>query len=407
MKDQKFYTTDTPITVAEAERLVLEPIRNFGTATVFFEEAVGSVLAANILADRDLPPYDRVAMDGIAIQFESYNRGIRSFKIKATQAAGDAPVDVNEEDECIEIMTGAALPPTTDTVIRYEDLLIENGRATILSTDVIKSQHIHHKGRDKKKGEIIVEANQLITPAIVGVAASVGAIKLQVKKFPSVVIISTGDELVPPSDSPSFFQIRQSNNYTIRAVLKKQGIQADTLHVADDKMSIEKELQRCLQTYDVLLLSGGVSMGKFDLLPQLFEASGIQKIFHKVQQRPGKPFWFGVHPKAVVFAFPGNPVSAFMCLHRYFIPWVDACLGLERNKTFALLDEDITFAPPLSYFMQVKLTGQANGCLTAKPVQGNGSGDFAHLSEADAFMELPLEKTYFKKGEAYRIWPVQ
>ncbi|MEO6289758.1 MAG: molybdopterin-binding protein, partial [Ginsengibacter sp.] len=132
----------------------------------------------------------------------------------------------------------------------------------------------------------------------------------------------------------------------------------------------------------------------------------VKKLFHKVQQRPGKPFWFGKHETGkLVFAFPGNPVSTFMCFHRYFLPWLKKSLQVGMNKTYAILNEDFTFNAGLQYFLQVKLLFNEKGELMATPLEGNGSGDFANLLQTDAFMELPLERNNFKKGEIFRIWP--
>ncbi len=392
------------ISVQQAEDIIFSQIRNFGTEEIFYENATGRILAENILADRDLPPFDRPTVDGIAISFKSYERGIRDFTIKAVQAAGETPVSVDEENECIEIMTGAALHSSVDTVIRYEDILINNNVAGI-NIDIKKGQNIHLKGRDKKAGEVLVKTNQVITPSILGIAASVGKTFLTVKKLPRVAIISTGDEMIPPEDTPTPFQLRRSNGITIQSVLKKYNIDADWLHWNDDFELIKKELFQCIDSYDILLMSGGVSMGKFDYLPKACEELGIKKLFHKIKQRPGKPFWFGKSQNGkLVFAFPGNPVSVFMCLHRYFIPWLEKSLEIPENPQYAVLQNDIDFPFSLQYFAQVKLSVNPSGQLIAESVNTNGSGDFSHLAETDAFIELPLEKTVFKKGEVYKIW---
>jgi molybdopterin molybdotransferase len=244
----------------------------------------------------------------------------------------------------------------------------------------------------------------VISPALIGIAASIGKEMLCVKKLPRAVIISTGDELVEINEKPAPYQIRRSNSYTIKAVLQQYALRTDTIHLPDDAKITRQQISRCLEDYDIVLLSGGVSMGKFDYVPQALQELSVQKYFHKVQQRPGKPFWFGVHSGgALVFAFPGNPVSAFMCLHRYFVPWLQSSLNIPPSSTYAVLDQDVNFDSHLQYFMQVKIRNE-NGQLFATPVDGKGSGDFANLLEADAFMELPSEKSTFMKGEAYKVW---
>ncbi|WP_161888064.1 molybdopterin molybdotransferase MoeA [Pontibacter russatus] len=394
------------VKVEEAEAIIQAEVRGFGTEAVAFDQALGRVLAEDLKTDRDLPPFNRVAMDGIAIAYAAFAEGRRSFTIRATQAAGDAPVDIKTAAECIEIMTGAALPPSTDTIIRYEDLSIENGIATILTAEISKGQNIHPQGKDKKRHEVVASAGQVISPALVGMAAAVGATELQVKKLPKVVVISTGDELVGVEETPLPFQIRRSNSYMVQAALQKYQLHAHLLHIPDDAAAIDNQIAKCLQQYEVIILSGGISMGKFDYVPQVLEALSVQQLFHKVQQRPGKPLWFGKHDSgAVVLALPGNPASTFMCLHRYFLPWLEASLGIYKPDRYAVLNGDITFKPPLQYFLQVTLHMNAQGQMLATPLEGNGSGDFANLVEADAFLELPQDKVNFTKGDVFRIWP--
>jgi molybdopterin molybdotransferase len=394
------------VLVEEAEIIILRECKDFGTEIITLDSCLGRVLAENILADRDLPPFNRVTMDGIAINFEAFKNGIRSFKVRAVQSAGEQPIEINSHNECIEIMTGAVLPATADTIIPYEDIEIKDGVAIVKSETVSIHQNIHNKGKDKKQDEVLVEASQFITPAIIIISASVGKTLVCVKKLPSIVIISTGDELIDINEKPTTFQIRNSNNHMLRAVLKEYAIPAAMLQLPDEPTIIQEQLERCIHEYDVIILSGGVSMGKFDFVPAALEKLKVAKLFHKVQQRPGKPFWFGKHAKGtLVFAFPGNPVSTFMCFYRYFLPWLKTSYRVTTNKTYAILNDDHIFKPSLQYFMQVKLHISEKGELLADPAQGNGSGDFSNLLQTDAFMELPRERTDFKKGEVFTVWP--
>ncbi len=394
------------ITVQQAEQLILENTRDYGAETILFDQTLGRVLAENIKADRDIPAFNRVTMDGIAVSYEAIEKGITTFNIKATQAAGDQPINIDKADECIEIMTGAALPGSVDTVIRYEDVEIKDGKATVLIANIKRGQNLHLKGSDKKQGDLLLTPGQLITPAIISLIASVGETEVRVRRLPRVVVISSGDELVDVQATPSDYQIRKSNSYMLQAILAEHRVKADIKHIPDESEIIKQQLQICLQNYDVLLLTGGISMGKFDYIPQVLKDLQVNQVFHKVQQRPGKPFWFGRHDNGVVvFAFPGNPVATFMCTQRYFIPWLNTSLGLApKQPVCAVLDADFSFQPQLEYYLQVKLNFNEQGQLLARPVEGNGSGDFANLADTDAFMELPLEKNEFKKGEVYKIW---
>ncbi|MBS1567010.1 MAG: molybdopterin molybdotransferase MoeA, partial [Bacteroidetes bacterium] len=385
-------------TVREAEKIVLSCAKDYGTERLPFMQAQGRVLAEAMQADRDFPPYDRATMDGIAIAAKDFGKGLRSFSIRGTQAAGESPIELSAPGDCIEIMTGAAVPASTDAVIRYEDIAIKDGIATLQTEIISRGQNIHLRGRDRKQGETVVAANRIVNPAIISMAASLGLSTLTVKKLPRVVIISSGDELVEVDQTPSAYQIRRSNNYTLKAILQGHAIDADMLHIPDDPAITQREVGRCLGQYDAIILSGGVSMGKFDYIPQALEALAVAPLFYKVQQRPGKPFWFGRHAQGpLVFALPGNPVSGFMCIHRYFIPWLRTSLGLPEEIHYAALTDDFSFAPKLQYFLQVKLLGDTQGVVLAQPVAGNGSGDFANLADTDAFMELPAERDNFNK----------
>lgn len=394
-------------TVLQAEKLIIAETKDFGTETIPFEYAPGRALAEDIKADRDLPPFNRVTMDGIAVSYKAIERGVTSFRVKATQAAGYTSIEIENPDECIEIMTGAALSASVDTIIPYEHISVKDGKANLLGNDIRKSQNLHLKGADKKQGEVIIPAGKIITPALINTIASVGKALLLVKKLPEVVIISSGDELVNIDQKPSANQIRKSNSYTIQAVLNQHQIKADLLHIPEDPAITRDKIGHSLKNYDVILMTGGISMGKFDYIPKALEEMGVKTIFHKVSQRPGKPFWFGKHNNGVlVFAFPGNPVATFMCMHRYFVPWLNISQGLpEKPPVYAVLNRDFTFKPELQYFLQVKLRFTEEGKLLADPVEGNGSGDFANLADTDAFMELPMERSEFKKDEIFKIWP--
>lgn len=393
------------ITIQEATQTVLQNTIDFGVESIPFHQAVGRVLKENLIADRDFPPFTRVSMDGIAIQYQHFEKGQRNFPIEGLQAAGAPQMTLAQSNNCLEVMTGAVLPKHTDTVIRYEDVELKDGIASITIEDVRAHQNAHGQGIDRKKGAIIVEPNCIISSAEIGVAATVGKTHLQVAKMPKVVIISTGDELVEVSKTPLPHQIRKSNVHNLWAAFLGWGIEADRRHLNDVKDDIREGLADCIEKYDAIVMSGGVSKGKLDFIPEILDELGVKKLFHRVQQRPGKPFWFGRAPNnALVFAFPGNPVSTFMCANRYFKPWLRASLGLEAfDYQYAALAEDFEFKPNLTYFLQVKLDYQKDGILVAKSVSGKGSGDLANLVDADGFLELPQRQTVFKKGEVFPL----
>ncbi|MCB9245224.1 MAG: molybdopterin molybdotransferase MoeA [Flavobacteriales bacterium] len=393
------------IKVEQAEQFILNRVRDYGTEYISFRNCTGRILAEAIRADRDFPPFDRVAMDGIAISYSDFESGIRSFPIQDVQSAGKPQLSRIEAGVCLEVMTGAVCPSGCDTVIRYEDLLISEGIATVQIADIRQGQNVHAQGSDREKGAVLIEAGIRITAAEVGVIATVGRAEVKVKKFPRVAIVSNGDELVAVDEQPQDHQIRRSNVHMLEALLGGQHIPVQLFHWPDEPGEISSGINKVLEEFDVILLSGGVSMGKFDHLPSAFRAAGINQIFHRVEQRPGKPFWFGEHPGGtLLFAFPGNPVSTFMCAVRYFIPWLEQSLGIKATTPMeARLQSDFFFRPNLTYFLQCKLVRDRsdNGAI---PVPGHGSGDLANLLEGDGFLELPADRRNFYRGELFRFW---
>jgi len=391
------------ITVKEALNIILNTTENFGTENIDFIQSVGRILKEDIKADRDFPPFNRVSMDGIAISSDTFNKGIREFKIEGIQAAGSPQLTLQNPENCIEAMTGAILPNNTDIVIQYELLTIEKGFAHV-NLDAVKSfQNVHLKGLDRKQDAILIPKNTLISAAEIGVFATVGKTTVKVAKQPTVMIISTGNELVSVSETPADYQIRRSNVFTLVSLLERINIKAETAHIADDKNLLINKIDTFLNDFDVLLFSGAVSKGKFDFIPEVLNDLGVQKLFHTVKQRPGKPFWFGKKGNKTIFAFPGNPVSTFANCLKYFYPWYFKSAGLNfENKNQAILSEDYFFKPDLTYFLQVKLT-QKEGKLYATPITGKGSADLANLIDSDAFLELPDDRSNFTKGEVFPI----
>lgn len=390
-------------TVTEATRLILENSLDYGTEYVPFASAYQRVLAEPLIADRDFPPFDRVTMDGIAIQWQSYANGQRTFRIESTQTAGETQHTLSDPNACIEVMTGASLPVNTDLVIRYEDLDIKDGIAHLTAT-VREGQNVHYQGEDRHAGVPIVQPYTLLGAPEIAIAAGIGASQVAVKKLPSVVIITSGDELVPVEQTPLPHQIRSSNVHCIATLLKEYRLHVDFVHIPDDLPATQQAIEQALTQYEVLILCGGVSQGKKDFIPRALQAEGVEKYFHKVSQQPGKPFWFGRKGNRVVFALPGNPVSSFVCARRYFIPWLRKSLGIPpMDNIYAALSDDYVYNSPLTYFLQVQLF-QEGATLIARPLVGHGSGDFANLIDNQGFLEFPKERNEFKKGEIFPIW---
>ncbi len=393
------------IAVQEAYDIILGHTSLSGIERIPFENAVGRVLAEALHAGRDLPPFDRVAMDGIAIRYEMVKQGRRHFPLGGIIAAGDEPKTIPDHIFAVEIMTGAALPEGLDTVIRYEDLEIKDGVARILTGKINPGQNIHTQGKDNRMGDLLIPAGKCLSTTDISMLAAEGKAIVAVRKLPRFGIISSGDELVGVRETPLPHQIRRSNVYGIKALLEGYHTPIKMYHLKDNKRDIRCGLQQAFEENEVLLLVGGVSKGKFDFIPDVLTEMGAEKQFHRVSQRPGKPFWFGMRKETAIFALPGNPVSSIVGTVRYVIPWLRKTLGLNPDYSIpVMLGEDYSFIPSLTRFVEASLKMDKAGHCLASPNPGHGSGDFTRLVYSDGFIELPPGKTHFSKGEIYPFW---
>ncbi|NNC94006.1 MAG: molybdopterin molybdotransferase MoeA [Chitinophagales bacterium] len=390
------------ISYQDALTIVLETTLKFKVKGIPLSDSEGHVLAEPIVADRDFPPFDRVCMDGISIDYSAYKEGHRNFKVASLQAAGDPQSTLTDRLSCIEVMTGSVLPKGTTTVIPYEDTENTDSYFTV-PNGISDRKNIHYKGSDSVKNATLQNGNCIISAAEIAVLATVGCSTVKVVEPPSVAIISTGDELIDVDTDPEPHQIRKSNSYALQALLKKYRVKSNLFHLDDNYDELKKTIADLIKNYDVLMLSGGVSKGKKDFLPQVFEELGTEQLFHRVSQRPGKPFWFGRNGTTIIFAFPGNPVSTLSCAAVYFIPWLRKNLGITPHEEYKVrLSENVTFKPDLTYFAPAKIS-PGSDTLYAKVIKGNGSGDLANLLHVDGFVVLPQGSDIYMKDQLFNF----
>ena len=355
-------------------------------------QLIGATLRERVVAAFDQPPFDRVTMDGIAFAFAAYHQGRRTYRIAGTQAAGAPPLTLESGEHCIEVMTGAMLPAGCDCVIPVEKISVTDGVAQLAADAEPQARlNIHARGTDSRRGEELLQPGMRLGPAEVAVIAANGQTHASVTRPPRIAVISTGDELVEPGKPLAQWQIYRSNAYAVMAALQRRGFAQPTLdHLPDDVPVLRERLGAHLHANDVLILSGGVSMGRFDYVPQVLSELGVRVVFHKVAQRPGKPLWFGVGPAGqTVYALPGNPVSTLVCLVRYVFAGLESSLGTAPRPPEQLaLAGPAEVKPALALFVPVQLAvaaGQRQAVL--KPTRG--SGDFTSLIATDGFVELP------------------
>lgn len=366
------------------------------------EQCIAQTLRQDIFAERDNPPFDRVCMDGIALKSETFSAGRRTYLIEATQAAGAPPLALSSPQQAIEVMTGAVLPVGTDCIIPLEEYELANGTATVKADASGKPyRNVQRRGEDSERGVPMLRAGVRLGAPEIAVVASAGLAGVAVSRQPRFMVVSTGDELVEPGEPIAEHQVRRSNAYAVVACLRGRGFtRVAHDHILDDETMLRERLALHLAHADVLILSGGVSKGKFDLVPKVLKHLGVEEVFYQVAQRPGMPLWFGVGPKGqAVFGVPGNPVSTLVCVVRYVIAAMAAAMGAP-----AIVPEAVALAEPVrlhravAYFLPVAIQSDASGRRLALPRPPNGPGDFLALAAADGFVELPPRAEAFPPG---------
>ncbi|OOG46831.1 molybdopterin molybdotransferase MoeA [Rhodanobacter sp. C01] len=379
------------LSVADAEQLIRQAMPVFGSERVALDAAAGRVLRQVIRAERDQPPFDRVMMDGIAIAMSA--RSQRRFKLSGLQLAGMVQQTLGDLDMCIEVTTGAMLPRGCDTVVPVEQTR-RDGEYCLLADGYTPTvgQFVHPRGSDCRKGDVLLEPGVHLHGPEIAVLASNGMAEVEVATMPSITVVATGDELVGVDQPLLEGQIRGSNDRALAAALRARGFDDVQLtRVADDLAATTATLAELLRTRQVLVLSGGVSVGQRDYVPEALRTLGVRQVLHRIAQRPGKPMWFGIGPQGqVVFALPGNPVSVLVCAARYLLPSLQSATGLAAETAMPVcLESAVATSPALTFFVPVRVHHDATGRAMATPLPPGTSGDFSALPRTHGFVELP------------------
>jgi molybdopterin molybdotransferase len=391
------------IDVESAVRLIGDHMPAYPCESVPLESAGGAILRQQVVTERDQPPFDRVTMDGIAIRSTTLAAGTRTFHVIGTQGAGVPAMPLGDDGNCVEIMTGALLPDDADTIVPVERIERDGDTVTLEpGYEPTPGQFVHRRGSDLVAGQPLLEPGMLIGAPEMAALTIAGSAQVTVARWPKIAVVSTGDELVDVGHPIELFQIRSSNDRAIETALEKRGCTtASRSRLPDEPDALRQAISDMHERDDILVLSGGVSMGKYDYVPQIMDELGMQLVFHKILQRPGLPMWFGVSAQGKpVFALPGNPVSSLVCLVRYVLPAIRAALGasLPECRTVRLA-ESVRFEPDLTCFLPVRLDVNPDGDLRATQKPTNTSGDFVSLAGTDGFVELCRGRDDFDAGE--------
>ena len=396
---------------AEASATIAQHLPKMPVEDCGIEAAHGRVLRSAIVADRPMPAFDRVTMDGFAVRAADFGTDKNaSAEVVGFQAAGMIARTLSKPGTAIEIATGAVLSAGADAIVPYEDADRDGDRIRLREgAPRIAGQNIHRCGSDCAAGKELVAPGTVLTGREIAVAASTGCSRLQVSARPSIAVVATGDELIDvgiPQIAPH--QIRKSNDYALRAALDQSHLagRIERFHIRDHRTEIEAALGQILAEFDVVILTGGVSKGKKDHVPAVLADLGATERLRGIAQRPGKPLWFGTTSRNTpIFALPGNPVSTYTCLHRYVFPALRQMADANPVECETVcLTEAFKFPRPLAFMLPVKLTTDEQGQRGAHPAAFNTSGDLGGLLNTDGFVELAADKTEFPAGHPAKLW---
>ncbi|WP_166821518.1 molybdopterin molybdotransferase MoeA [Thalassoroseus pseudoceratinae] len=402
------------LTVDAALAAILEHVQSFAPNACPLSDALGLTLAEEIVSGQDSPPFDKALMDGYAVRSVDVRSGTATLDVIEEITAGRTPTKPIEAGQATRIMTGAPIPDGADVVVRVEhsNFAEDANQVHLETTDQSPGTSILRRGAAMKSGETILPAGRVLGPQEIGVLAELGQARVSVYRRPKVAVLATGDELVPIDETPRPGQIRNSNETMLCAQLRRAGAEPVPLGIArDDREDLAAKIREGLKA-DILILSGGVSAGKLDLVPSELEAAGVREVFHKVRVKPGKPIWFGVldedgkdvksgASRRFVFGLPGNPVSSMVCFELFARTAIRRLMNIDHPE-------------PLQKTGQITINFQHSGDRPtyhpAKihwtvagpriiPLPWQGSADLRATADANALAVFPAGDKSYQQGD--------
>jgi molybdopterin molybdotransferase len=405
------------LSVAEAQKCVLEQVRPLPSETVRLDaSALGLVLAEDVLSDLDMPPFAKAMMDGYAVRAQDLTAGAGQLAVVEEITAGKMPSRAVGQGQAARIMTGAPLPEGADTVVMIERTQSLDGDIVRIENATLRpGQNIMPLGKEIRRGDVVLKTGARLRPQEFGILATVGRTSCKVYPAPRVAILSTGDEIVEPSTTPGPSQIRNSNGPMLTAQVARAGGVPRYLGIAGDRGESLRPLIAEGLRDDVLILAGGVSAGKLDLVPQALAELGVRPLFHKVAMKPGKPILFGIAPRAggiapprLVFGLPGNPVSSLVCFALFVRPALRGLMALPPGPHMvqATLTDDFAHRTDRPTYHPARLRAEPTGW-AVQPVPWVGSPDLRGVGQANAFVLLPEGDHRHRAGETFPVLYVE
>ena len=389
------------ISVQEAKRLINENVSPLATVVFSLQQATGLVLAEDVYASTDIPAFPQSSMDGYAFSFHDWQKN-KKLKIAGEVAAGSNETFLLSPGNAVRIFTGAPVPAGADTVIMQEKIKTQNGELIIEDETLQVGNSVRPKGSEIKAGALALEKGNILSPAAIGFLAGIGISAIKVYPNPSISIIITGNELQQPGQTLQHGQVYESNSFALKAILQQLHIyDVEVFYAADKPGIVSDTLNKALEQSDVVLLTGGISVGDYDFVLQAATNCHVEKLFHKIKQRPGKPLYFGKKENKLVFGLPGNPSSVLTCFYQYVIPALEKLsnrkIGLQTLKV--PLSKALQKNTGLTHFLKGFYDGK-----TATPLDAQESFRLSSFAKANCLIQIDEEMTSLKEGELVNVY---
>jgi molybdopterin molybdotransferase len=386
------------ISVNEAKSIIQNTVKPLQPRTVPLIDACGLVVSENVFAHTNIPAYAQSSMDGYAIKFSEKNNVL---EIAGEMAAGASTSFTIGSQQAARIFTGAPLPFGADTVVMQENTVTNNGKLSINDNQLKQGSNVRPPGAEIRKGDLALAANTRLSIGATGFLSGIGIAEVSVFPPPDVTVILTGNELRAPGLPLQFGEVYDANSVMLKLALKKTGIKnIQLLRATDDVQSVQSALEKALQQSDMVLVTGGVSVGDYDFVIEAAARCGVEKKFHRVRQKPGKPLFFGTQGDKIIFGLPGNPSSALTCFYIYVLPAIEWMLQVKvgNETTTGQLTADFTKTTPFTQFLKARTD---NGRVTLLPAQE--SFRLHSFVRANCLAELGEEKENYHAGETVQV----
>jgi molybdopterin molybdotransferase len=391
----------TLITINEAKTLIKANSQPLHAVTAHLNNALNTVLANDVFSPIDMPGFKQSSMDGYAICFADLQQG-NTLQVIGESYAGITQQLYLQPQTALRIFTGAPLPANADTVVMQEHVTRNGNEIWIDSPNLANGVNVRNKGAEITKGTLAMQSGELLTPAAIGYLAGLGITTVNVHPFPTVQVITTGKEIITPGVALQFGQVYESNSFALKNALKLIQLTDVQTHTADDNLlQLQTVIANGLQQANVILITGGVSVGDHDLVPSALANCGVETIFHKVKQRPGKPLFFGKKENKLIFGLPGNPSSVLSCFYNYVLPAIQYLMN--RPEPFI---ETRLMKMKDSFVKNIPFTQFLKGRYSGDEVLHLGAQESFRLSSfavANCLIEIPAEKTEILQGEWVKV----